>query len=199
MIPQTLQFHDVEVTLIDHEGHLWVTAQDVGRALGYSKPHYIHRLFKRRETSFSEDETSVVNLTTPSGIQETRVFSIRGVRLLAMLAETPKAEEFRRWVLDVLDNLDKVKATSPDIYTVLVRPSTQDEALASSEIITAQHNTPADLRPVQRAKHVLSTRNSFVPLVNKLLATLSIPIPTLAKLREACKGLPFQPYGRLTP
>ena len=32
-----------------------------------------------------------------------RVFSLRGAHLLAMFARTPKAKEFRRWVLDILD------------------------------------------------------------------------------------------------
>lgn len=32
-----------------------------------------------------------------------RVFSLRGAHLVAMFATTPKAKEFRRWVLDILD------------------------------------------------------------------------------------------------
>lgn len=32
-----------------------------------------------------------------------RVFSLRGAHLIGMFARTPKAKEFRRWVLDVLD------------------------------------------------------------------------------------------------
>lgn len=47
--------------------------------------------------------TGVVNLTTPSGTQATRVFSLRGAHLIAMFSRTPVAKEFRRWVLDILD------------------------------------------------------------------------------------------------
>ncbi len=42
-------------------------------------------------------------MTTPSGKQDSRVFSLRGAHLIAMFARTPKAKEFRRWVLDILD------------------------------------------------------------------------------------------------
>lgn len=33
----------------------------------------------------------------------TRIFSLRGVHLIAMFARTPVAEDFRKWVLDILD------------------------------------------------------------------------------------------------
>lgn len=42
-------------------------------------------------------------MTTPYGEQLTRAFSLRGAHLVAMFARTPKAKEFRRWVLDILD------------------------------------------------------------------------------------------------
>ncbi|CAM6492057.1 hypothetical protein ENINCK372B1_16190 [Enterobacter intestinihominis] len=47
--------------------------------------------------------TGVVKVTTPGGMQDMRVFSLRGAHLIGMFARTPKAKEFRRWVLDVLD------------------------------------------------------------------------------------------------
>ncbi|GHK74011.1 hypothetical protein ECZU12_54220 [Escherichia coli] len=45
----------------------------------------------------------MVKVTTPRGMQESRVFSLRGAHLIAMFARTPVAKEFRRWVLDILD------------------------------------------------------------------------------------------------
>ena len=38
------------------------------------------------------------------GLQQVRVFSLRGAHLLGMLARTEKAKEFRRWVLDVIES-----------------------------------------------------------------------------------------------
>jgi prophage antirepressor-like protein len=39
-----------------------------------------------------------------------RIFSLRGAYLLGMLARTPKAEAFRRWVLDVLEGITRAPA-----------------------------------------------------------------------------------------
>lgn len=47
--------------------------------------------------------TAVVTLPTEGGPQETRIFTLRGCHLLAMLARTPVAKEFRRWCLDVIE------------------------------------------------------------------------------------------------
>ena len=51
----------------------------------------------------SADMTQVMPLPTAGGVQQVRVFSLRGAHLLGMLANTDKAKAFRRWVLDVLD------------------------------------------------------------------------------------------------
>jgi hypothetical protein len=44
---------------------------------------------------------------------DTRIFSTRGCHLIAMFARTPLAKEFRRWVLDVLDQLPKPAYQAP--------------------------------------------------------------------------------------
>jgi hypothetical protein len=47
--------------------------------------------------------TALVELDTKGGKQQVRIFSLRGCHLLAMFARTPVAKEFRKWVLDVID------------------------------------------------------------------------------------------------
>ena len=37
------------------------------------------------------------------GKQQVRVFSLRGCHLLAMFSKTPVAKEFRRWILDLIE------------------------------------------------------------------------------------------------
>lgn len=39
--------------------------------------------------------------------REVRIFSLRGAHLLGMLANTEPAKDFRRWILDVLENANQ--------------------------------------------------------------------------------------------
>nr|WP_233468288.1 P22AR C-terminal domain-containing protein [Enterobacter asburiae] len=84
-------------------GQVWLSASEIGQALEYADDKAVQRIYSRHSDEFSEKMTGVVKLTTPSGTQDSRVFSLRGTHLIAMFARTPKAKEFRRWVLDVLD------------------------------------------------------------------------------------------------
>lgn len=43
-------------------------------------------------------------VATPGQTREVRLFSARGAHLLAMFARTERAKQFRRWVLDVLED-----------------------------------------------------------------------------------------------
>ncbi|MGL6487985.1 P22AR C-terminal domain-containing protein [Aeromonas hydrophila] len=96
-------FHDTQFTVIPHHGQPWLTAAQIGTALGYADDKAIQRIYSRHSDEFTESMTGVVKLTTPSGKQDARVFSLRGAHLIAMFSRTALAKEFRRWVLDVLD------------------------------------------------------------------------------------------------
>ena len=57
---------------------------------------------------------SIPNLgSAKAGPGKTRVYSSRGCHLIAMLARTEKAGMFRRWVLDVLENMNQKPAAAP--------------------------------------------------------------------------------------
>ncbi len=49
--------------------------------------------------------TALIELDTSGGKQKVRIFSLRGCHLLAMFARTAIAKQFRKWVLDILDQL----------------------------------------------------------------------------------------------
>ena len=102
-LAHTYTFHNTTLSIVDNHGQPWLRAQDIGQALGYTDQKSIHRIYKRNSSEFTNTMTGVVNLTTPSGSQETRIFSLRGAHLLGMFARTPIAAEFRRWVLDILE------------------------------------------------------------------------------------------------
>ncbi|CAH3867506.1 P22AR C-terminal domain [Klebsiella pneumoniae] len=98
-----LSFHNTNFAYMEMGGQVWLTATEVGQALEYADDKAVQRIYSRHADEFTAQMTGVVKLTTPSGKQEARVFSLRGAHLVAMFARTPKAKEFRRWVLDILD------------------------------------------------------------------------------------------------
>ena len=98
-----LTFHNTSFAYMEMGGHIWLTAAEVGQALEYADDKAVQRIYSRHADEFTAQMTGVVKLTTPSGKQKSLVFSLRGAHLVAMFARTPKAKEFRRWVLDILD------------------------------------------------------------------------------------------------
>ncbi|WP_284335438.1 Bro-N domain-containing protein [Comamonas sp. NoAH] len=101
--PNKLAFNSVSFDVVMRDGRQCLKAVEIGRALGYSDEKAIQRIYARHADEFTQELTGVVKLTTPSGKQESRVFSLRGAHLLAMFARTKIAKDFRKWVLDVLD------------------------------------------------------------------------------------------------
>lgn len=118
LLPTTLTFNDTPLSIIDRHGEPWVTAADLGRALGYGRGQggaqtdapfeteaskHIRRLYNRHADEFTEEMTALVDMETAGGRQKVRIFSPRGCHLIAMFARTDRAKAFRRWVLDVLE------------------------------------------------------------------------------------------------
>lgn len=98
-----LTLHNTNFSYMEMAGQIWLTAAEVGEALGYSDDKAIHRLYRKHADEFTVNMTGVVKVTTPGGVQDSRVFSLRGAHLMGMFSRTTVAKEFRRWVLDILD------------------------------------------------------------------------------------------------
>lgn len=106
-----LMFQNQTVRLIEKDGKKWASAADIARALGYARADAVTRIYDRYKTEFSDSMTCLVMVQDPdprsdgAGQHRTaRVFSLRGAHLIGMFSRTTKARDFRRWVLDVLDN-----------------------------------------------------------------------------------------------
>lgn len=84
------------------DGQVWLRGDQIAPPLGYRDERNVRLLFERNEREFTPDESRVIAMPTAGGPQQVRVFSLQGVRLLAMLARTEPAARFRRWVLDLL-------------------------------------------------------------------------------------------------
>lgn len=99
-----LTFHETSFEVIERDGERWLRGLQIASALGYRNPAADARnLYERNAAEFTDAMTAVVKLHTAGGLQDVRIFSPRGTHLLGMFARTPRAAEFRHWVLDVLE------------------------------------------------------------------------------------------------
>lgn len=101
----TAEFFGNPVSIIDHDGQQWLTAEQAGRCLGYSEDkarQCIVNAYNKHADEFTDDDTSQLKLMTPSGVQECRIFSATGCSKLGFFARTARAKEFRTWASKVL-------------------------------------------------------------------------------------------------
>jgi hypothetical protein len=99
-----LTFGAHEVKTITREGQLWISSTELGAALDYAFPDQaVTRIYNRNASEFTAAMTKMVKIATAGGKQAMRFFSLRGAHLIAMFARTPRAKDFRCWVLNVLD------------------------------------------------------------------------------------------------
>lgn len=83
---------------------IYLKGSELATALGYSREDSLNKIVERNRDEFEKGMFENVKLTLSGNIQKTiRVFSLRGANLVAMKAKTPIANEFRKWVLDVLE------------------------------------------------------------------------------------------------
>ncbi|WP_152416105.1 BRO family protein [Avibacterium paragallinarum] len=100
----TLIFKNTTISAINQNNQVWLSISDIGKALGYSNPlKGIGNLYNAHQDEFTPNMTALINMQTNGGIQKVRIFSLRGCHLIGMLSHTKVAKEFRKWVLDILD------------------------------------------------------------------------------------------------
>lgn len=102
----TAEFFGSPVSIIDHAGKRWLTAEEVGRCLGYNEANArigISNLFNRHGDEFTEADTCVINLMTQVQTRQVRIFSATGCIKLGFFANTPKAKQFRAWAAQTLE------------------------------------------------------------------------------------------------
>ncbi|AXD41487.1 Bro-N domain-containing protein [Salmonella enterica] len=106
-----LKFHGQTVVPYDNgDGKIWVTAKQAAKLLGYANARSVTNLYNSNADEFTPSMSQVI-VTVTSGKSKgcgnlktkTRIFSLRGLHLLGMLAETPVAKELRKWVLNLID------------------------------------------------------------------------------------------------
>jgi hypothetical protein len=123
------EFSGISLNIIERDGRRWLTAQQIGLALGFDESNArknVSKLYERHGDEFTDRDTCVVNLTTQSadGISQhrtTRIFSESGCNKLGFFAGTKRAKEFRTWAAESL--------ASPSSVSCLPSPASLPGAL----------------------------------------------------------------------
>lgn len=84
--------HAVRAT--QHEGALWLTAEQIGAVLGFKHPTNVMRIYRRNAAEFRPFVREAV-LVLGHGIASVTCFAPRALVHFACLARTPKARAFR--------------------------------------------------------------------------------------------------------
>jgi prophage antirepressor-like protein len=107
-------FHGNQLSIIDHAGRKWLTADQVGHCLGYNEANSrkgVNKLYNAHSDEFTEQDTGIAEMATPGGKQQMRIFSGTGCIKLGFFANTPRAKDFRTWASKELD--DRQSAPAP--------------------------------------------------------------------------------------
>lgn len=125
-----LVFDGMAFTVVNHEDQPCLTLPEIAQAL-YGKGGVqsdtpfavrVRKLYSRHADEFTDSMTAVIKLQTSGGVQDVRVFSLRGAHLLGMLARTEAAKKFRRWALDVIDeHLREQRGLVPQYHAAVAR------------------------------------------------------------------------------
>jgi prophage antirepressor-like protein len=140
----TLHYDRTRLDAIQRDGQLWLRVTQIVAPLGFAREQGLHNIINRHGDEFSSDETMLIVEQTSGGPQQVRVFSLRGIRLLAMLARTEPAARFRRWVLDLLEGRVSAAprivadplARLPEAQAMLAQPIIRD-AIARLDALDA--------------------------------------------------------------
>mgnify|MGYP005667078095 CR=1 FL=1 len=169
------QFHGQNLNIIEHQNQQWLTAEQVGLALGYRNSNArkgISKLYNNHADEFNEDDTCVVNLATQGQRRQTRIFSATGCQLLGFFANTPKAKAFRSWAKKTLVNTPEAQG--------LGIPSYVRKELLCSRPLWAN---------IQRYYHMGLSQSEIAKLVGLANSTLRGHL----KRMSACQLIDYQP------
>lgn len=162
-----LSFNDVTFNPVtQNDGQIWLTSTELAKALGYTETDSVSKIYNRNKDEFTNNMTLTVKMTVNgfgggNSKKAVRIFSLRGCHLIAMLAKSKVAKQFRKWVLDLLDK----EVGQP----VMVRPTISIEQQKAIRTAIAK-------RCQQNSLHYQTIYNALyeqfnIPRYTELLAT----------------------------
>lgn len=100
-------FNNQNIELINHNNQLYMTVPQIEGALEFAvKGKAVSNIYNNHKEEFTPEMTTLIKV----GRTRQRIFNREGCWLIGMFARTPKAMEFRRWVLDALGEQYNLKS-----------------------------------------------------------------------------------------
>ena len=109
-----VKFQDKEIELVNIDGAPFMTATQIGSALGIAEQNGCTKIYNRHADEFTPEMTRIVK----HGRTRVRVFNREGAWLIGIFARTPIAATFRKWVLVALgkhvDGTERAELSAED-------------------------------------------------------------------------------------
>lgn len=98
-----VEFNNHNIDIIAHNGQTWIAGSQIGKVLGYENAaKAIHNIYTNHKYEFDDNMSCTLKTRVQGQLHNARLFNREGAWLIGMFARTPKAAEFRKWVLKVL-------------------------------------------------------------------------------------------------
>lgn len=107
----------------DSNNEIWMTREQIGRALEYADPaNGIRKIHERNKGRLDRFSVTVKLSGTDGKLYNTYLYSVKGVYEICRWSRQPKADAFMDFVWDVLESLRKGE-------TILAQPQSEDAKL----------------------------------------------------------------------
>lgn len=118
MNEQVVNFSNHELRVIENQAQKWFCARDIAKALEFKNPDAdVCNVYRRNKSEFDETMTCTCKLQVQGQTKTVRLYNREGAWLIGMFARTPKAAEFRKWVLKVLGAVADGQSDKPVIVS----------------------------------------------------------------------------------
>jgi prophage antirepressor-like protein len=138
------EFFGTQINVTYYNGARWLTAEQVGLALGCSEANARQgagHLYRRHSDEFGDADTCKVNLTSQGQSRKTRIFSASGCILLSFFANTKRAAAFRSWAKEALaDKIINLPAVPDEQKTLVLAKEIGQmrDAIAAQNVATIE-------------------------------------------------------------
>ena len=128
-------FNGCSLEIVDHNGQKWLTAEQIGKALGLKHPRQgIIKIYNRHREEIDMCGVVEPNLGSTSGYKGIKLFTPRAARTIAFFCQTEMAARFRVWVLDTLEQTEQLllesKAAPAALQAELLRARPKWQTIA---------------------------------------------------------------------
>ena len=177
---KTVKFNKSNIEIFNYNGQQYIAGADIERALGYKSQGKVSKIYNKYKDEFDSDMS--ISLKPKSDLRKNnnlkytiRYYNRRGAYLIAMLSKTKIAKDFRKWVLDILENSQKPSIPIQQQKTVMPADKNPKSVLWEELNINPDNPFASDIiSSIKHAKIFLS-EHAYKLIINNLTALISNP------------------------